>query len=480
MEELHQKNIKFTRILFVVWLFLLVANIANKEQINNIYAFVFFGLVAFSVSFLLNKLKKGTKFVMYFLQSSIVGLISLLLWFDSSMDVYIYLYAAITVPLFYNDKQFLGFATFASSLSGSVFFFLKREDLFPKSDPSDFVYILFSFLVLGLLMHRAVKSIEKTHHLLLDSYRESERNLAELEVTLQTMHSQADAVRSFSGELNKHVTFTADHFNQITSSFQEMQQAISQQNQSLIENTLDMDRIANGSGTVAEGSRRMNDQISKSNEIIERSSKQMDELEKHTLQMDRLFSETENVTKELHNKLHDIKGMSELIEKIAQQTGLLSLNASITAEKAGNENGRAFAVIADEVHVLASSAEEAAATIQAQIRSIASISDTTLTKMRASRQSVDKTMENSQIVKESLEEVKKQSREIVKEIRQIQHETEALRSSLGNMNEQSSNLSAISEENSAQLEGIEQNLLQLQKSMRRIEEDFDRLQSQLN
>lgn len=97
------------------------------------------------------------------------------------------------------------------------------------------------------------------------------------------------------------------------------------------------------------------DEVTKTLEAIKRAEKEM--------------STGSGLVVQLYDESMNIGSILEVIRGVAEQTNLLALNAAIEAARAG-EQGRGFAVVADEVRSLASRTQEATGQIESMIHSL--------------------------------------------------------------------------------------------------------------
>ena len=158
-----------------------------------------------------------------------------------------------------------------------------------------------------------------------------------------------------------------------------------------------VDEVARNAAEAADASQRTHALTSAGIDNVARTLKAIQDLTQNV-------GNTSGQVQQLSSRAQEISKVVEVIRAIAEQTNLLALNAAIEAARAG-EQGRGFAVVADEVRALAHRTQQSTQEIEQMIGGIQSDSVQAVRAMEQSQQMASDSTTVAQNANSSLQPV---------------------------------------------------------------------------
>ncbi len=248
-------------------------------------------------------------------------------------------------------------------------------------------------------------------------------------------------------ELAGNMTETAAAINQITANVQSIKGRVINQSASVTETNATMEQITENIGKLNSHVEKQTNSVSQSSSAIEEMLANIQSvtqtLVKNADNVQDLSSASEvgrsglqEVAVDIQEIAKESEGLLEInavMENIASQTNLLSMNAAIEAAHAG-EAGKGFAVVADEIRKLAESSGEQSKTISTVLKKIKSSidkitvsTDNVLAKFEAIDSEVRTVAEQEENIRNAMEEQGQGSKLILESIGQLNELTQLVK-----------------------------------------------------
>lgn len=275
------------------------------------------------------------------------------------------------------------------------------------------------------------------------------------------LEKQAGSSKNVSGEMNSAANIQSQ-------SMTELHATVDQLSVSVNEIAQNATQLAGVVADTKEDSDKVEDKMRTTVEVSEKGKADMESVGNALHNIEISIHNLEEAVDKVGTASGEIVDIIKLIGDIAEETNLLSLNASIEAARAG-EAGRGFAVVASQIGVLAKNSADSVAHITSLINEINGLVDDAVKQGRSSASDIESSADLIHTAVDTFDQ-------IFQNIQETSHLIEGVVEKINQVDQVATNVAAISEEQAASSDEIlatSESMLQQAKSISKNSEQVE-------